>query len=307
MARKKKEFGESLPMGERETLPELGGEEIPDFAPTPVTAVSIPAPKAPAFVRSLGWKKDTLDPRDKHSGMLLGARRTGLPLECSLEEHIPGVFDQGPSSSCVGHGIFGAVETRLAKMGIKRAHEDRASRLGIYALARIVDRLSPSQALQDEGAFPRKAFKAIKEYGIPTERVWPFSLAAINEELPWDVLQSASAFKLQAFYRIQGMGREFVENLCHAIASGYPVPFGADVDEPFMYVAGKAPFERFGKNRVGGHAMYVVGYKTINGKRYFRVVNSWGYGWGDNGLVWMSEECFMDPSTGDAYAIQVSV
>ena len=37
----------------------------------------------------------------------------------------------------------------------------------------------------------------------------------------------------------------------------------------------------------GGHAMTVVGYDdTLNGGS-FRLVNSWGYDWGDNGYVWI--------------------
>ena len=37
----------------------------------------------------------------------------------------------------------------------------------------------------------------------------------------------------------------------------------------------------------GGHAMTVVGYDdTLNGGS-FRIVNSWGYQWGDNGYAWI--------------------
>jgi hypothetical protein len=168
MSRKKKDS--PPPPNERETLPELGVSD--DGAePTPPT---LTLPKAPGFVRSLGYKADEEDPRDFHAGMLLGARRKALPLEMSLEEHIPGIFDQGATSSCVGHGIFGAVETRLAKMGMKRTAGQRASRMGIYTLARALGRASASETLQDEGSFPRRAMKAVKDLGVPTEQSWPF-------------------------------------------------------------------------------------------------------------------------------------
>jgi len=37
--------------------------------------------------------------------------------------------------------------------------------------------------------------------------------------------------------------------------------------------------------RLGGHAMEVVGYGTLNGVPYWHVKNSWGAGWGDGGYL----------------------
>ncbi|GAB2535444.1 C1 family peptidase [Spirosoma aerophilum] len=43
-----------------------------------------------------------------------------------------------------------------------------------------------------------------------------------------------------------------------------------------------------------GHAMCVVGYddKILNGKGAFKIINSWGKLWGDNGYFWMSYQNF---------------
>jgi hypothetical protein len=41
--------------------------------------------------------------------------------------------------------------------------------------------------------------------------------------------------------------------------------------------------------KVGGHAYAIAGYKWINGNRAYRIENSWGRGWGDNGGAWISE------------------
>lgn len=43
---------------------------------------------------------------------------------------------------------------------------------------------------------------------------------------------------------------------------------------------------------VGGHAYAVAGYKTINGRRAYRMENSWGQDWGQNGGAWLWEEDF---------------
>lgn len=50
----------------------------------------------------------------------------------------------------------------------------------------------------------------------------------------------------------------------------------------------------------GGHAVLLTGWKTINGKFYWRLLNSWGKSWGQNGYCWLPEEY---PWIEDAYAI----
>lgn len=55
--------------------------------------------------------------------------------------------------------------------------------------------------------------------------------------------------------------------------------------------------DRYGANR-GGHAVTIVGYcdtlTTNDGPGAFRVANSWGAGWGDEGYFWMSYVAVMD-------------
>jgi len=55
--------------------------------------------------------------------------------------------------------------------------------------------------------------------------------------------------------------------------------------------------DREGSNR-GGHLITFVGYNdtltTVDGKGAFRMVNSWGAGWGQAGYFWMSYEAVMD-------------
>lgn len=51
---------------------------------------------------------------------------------------------------------------------------------------------------------------------------------------------------------------------------------------------------------LGGHANCIVGYNdslvTPDGKGAFRVVNSWGTGWGDNGYYWITYEAMQNGS-----------
>lgn len=41
--------------------------------------------------------------------------------------------------------------------------------------------------------------------------------------------------------------------------------------------------------RVGGHAYAVAGYAVRDGRKAYRIENSWGRGWGQDGGAWISE------------------
>jgi C1A family cysteine protease len=82
--------------------------------------------------------------------------------------------------------------------------------------------------------------------------------------------------------------------------------FGTQVDSDFQNFAGKNPVRRQDPEKVvGGHAMFVLGYRTDpkTGNRIFRNVNSWGTSWGDGGLFWADESFYADAS--DVYVLQV--
>lgn len=258
------------------------------------------APKT--LARGLGYKADVPDSRDFKARALFGARRT-LPLEATeLEGCVPVVSDQGSTLSCVGQAIGGAIDARLRKMG--RWDAPLVSRQAVYTFARVLARMKPADGLFDQGSFPRQAMKSLKAWGVPTAQRWPFNPATINDELPWDVMQAASAFTLAAWWRIDSLGQERIEDICQAIANGFPVVFGLSVDRAFLEHVGKGTVGRPDPTQnVGGHMMYAVGYKTVNGERLVRCVNSWGTGWGDAGFFWASEAFFRTAT--DLHVIQV--
>ena len=59
--------------------------------------------------------------------------------------------------------------------------------------------------------------------------------------------------------------------------------------------------------RLMWHDVTIVGYDdnfaTADGPGAFRIVNSWGPNWGDNGYFWMSYQAVKDPKTSSGYVL----
>ena len=86
------------------------------------------------------------------------------------------------------------------------------------------------------------------------------------------------------------------------LAKGSPVVIGVLVMESFENC--DTVIWRMPENDVykGGHAMCVVGYNDTLAGGCFRIMNSWGEDWGDNGFVWIGYNDFFKICK-EAYAI----
>jgi len=248
-----------------------------------------------------GWLLDEEDSRDWQARALFGAP-LHLPNEASLEEHVARVENQKKTSSCVGQAIARALHVRLRKLGFS---PEPFSAQAIYKAARR--RSIPTiEPLSDDGCRPRDAMMAIQEQGVPLESEAPFNPETINENLFWDELQSASKFVVFRWWRIVGDGRGRADAIAQALAKGYPVVFGMTLWAAFDdYESGTITHEQ--PDDAGGHMMLIVGFRTrsSDGKREFRVLNSWGTGWGEGGFCWIHEDVIGGSRVGDVYAIQV--
>lgn len=69
----------------------------------------------------------------------------------------------------------------------------------------------------------------------------------------------------------------------------YTGQFDTDT-EGFIHVTGQ---------KEGGHALAYAGYQPWRGTRRYRLENSWGTSWGDNGGCWLVEEDFMQLLSDD--------
>jgi hypothetical protein len=273
-------------------------EEKPEAAEVVEEAAPVPTFTVVPF--GTGYKQDAHDPRDWNASARFGAvKKAALPAEAlGLREFIRRIHDQTITSSCVGQALSQAIDTRLRKLGF----DFEPSSMAPYTGARALDH----GVLVDAGCYPRDAMRFVATNGVPREHVWPFDPAKVNEPLPWDVLQDASRFLLFAWWRIYSSGQQRSDAVAQAVAAGFPVIFGLDIDNAFFGYSG-GTIMRMNADSAGGHMLCIVGYRTReDGTREFLVANSWGYGWGENGMCWMHEDVLETSRASDFYVIEVS-
>jgi len=127
--------------------------------------------------------------------------------------------------------------------------------------------------------------------GNPNNRLANYRKIAINGNL-WST----------PGVKVEGME---VENFKNYLAQGRPILFGAKVCDRFDSWKSNAVFSVDGSSNCGGHGMVLVGYDDDMGENgAFRVRNSWGTTWGDNGSIWVDYNLFVTNFCDEAYVAQ---
>lgn len=212
--------------------------------------------------------------------------KTELPSKYILEEWE--VNNQKQYGSCLGQ----------AGSGIKDWQESKewnevidTSPLFIYSKCKELD------GLNQPGTYPRITMKVLKNYGTVLEKDFPYYLLKddINPIKPSKELEEkAKKYRVKSYarlYTVEEIKQALVQENGPVLLALMWVTNMSYPENGFMPI----PNGRL----VGGHGLCITGFNDSlkhtyrNGKTYkgfFRLRNSWGSNWGDNGYCWMPYE-----------------
>jgi hypothetical protein len=212
-----------------------------------------------------------------------------------LTNEMPPVGDQGGQGSCATWSIVYYHRTQLE---YHERHWDLSDPHHQFSPAFVYNQVNGGG---DNGSGFNNNMRLICESGVASLADCPYH---DNDPLSWP---SESAYSKAIPYRTKDWAWFRTEDttgvnmikqlLANGSTSSLSIGVWGNFDNiaahNYMYCSA----DREGSNR-GGHLITFVGYNdtltTVDGTGAFRMVNSWGPGWGQAGYFWMSYEAVMD-------------
>jgi len=204
-----------------------------------------------------------------------------LPTSVDLSTDLPPVGSQGPQNSCVGWASAYALKSFQEKVELKTTT--------LFSPAFIYNqRLDKTR---DVGMSIIEALNIISAQGAAKLDDMPYNESDNLSQPSQTAKENAKPFRIEGWRKVNILDIKEVKAQINAY---YPVIIAVELDEGFKAARHdtgnefiwKAPTGNFG----GYHAMLVVGYD--NSKNAFKVVNSWGANWGNNGYCWIDYSFF---------------
>jgi len=252
--------------------------------------------------KGYGLKRDLFDERDyKFAAKMI--EKVEIPI-IDLSPNMPAIVDQLALGSCTANS------TTRAFMYARKAVNVMLSRLFQYYKTREIE----GTTSEDSGASNRDAAKSTNKNGICSEKYMPYDILKFAEEPSLEAVSDASTKKSLAYYSLSSIDEVFT-----SLAKGIPVVIGMDVYESFESKAtaktGVMQMPVIAERLLGGHSVLIEGkndvlkfkrpsllkrlFNMILGistppscKGYFKVANSWGADWGDEGYFYMPYDYF---------------
>ncbi|MFN5911161.1 MAG: C1 family peptidase [Bacteroidota bacterium] len=255
-----------------------------------------------AQTRKTGLKKDP----EKYKAMNLVEKPLGfganLPEKFSLERYMPSIGDQGDLGTCVGWSSTYYAATIAYNMLADENNiptEDHFNYDPIHTFENIKD---VSDAGCQDGAYIEDALIYMIENGVKRGEIDPGSCGTDNNwyQEQMSIIDIAAAYRL---FDYEDAPSDIVESVCQVLVNKKPVIIAMGVAKSFFLVGEDGYFnpEDDEPGNFGGHAMCVIGYDDNKYGGSFKVANSWGSSWGDDGYVYIKYDDFVEYCWGGYY------
>jgi len=210
-----------------------------------------------------------------------------LPPSKDLSRLLPPPGQQGKQNSCVGWAVAYALKSYQEKieMGHQYIQQGSLSRSKVFSPAFIYNQINQGQ---DGGSTFIDAFNILTQQGAATWEDMPYNERDFLTKPTSTQKSRAKRFRIDTWRQVNVKD---LKEIKAQINAGYPVVIGATLYPNFINWQGGGIYQRTSGDAGGGHAMVLVGYNDT--KKAFKILNSWGSTWGDQGYAWCSYQIFL--------------
>jgi Papain family cysteine protease len=218
-----------------------------------------------------------------------------LDLPASFELNGPPIMAQGETNRCtafaMGYYITsmynGVAEEDFANSGspdylyglYKKINQDGECNAGCYMFSYEPDNIIG-------------AAEILKQYGTTSWQQAPFTDTKTCPAVTKALTEQAARNKVKDYYRIDKDEAANVQELKSWIYAGYPLFLGVETDEMLQNLQADEIWAARGSEVSEFHAMVCMGYDDE--KNAFKLANSWGKDWADNGYCWVDYDFLVE-------------
>jgi len=236
---------------------------------------------------------------------------SSIPTKVSLEDKFPPVQSQGQYGTCVAWATGYNLKTALNAIEKGWGRADLAKPENQTSPKDLFFNINPKDKGENcYGTTYTAALDVLVLNGAATMSSVPYanmgncsgsSIGNQNNKLS-NYRKIAYNYKLYTNTdRTESEGMT-VDNFKGYLAQGRPILFGARLGDKFRRWKGTAVLTSDTYENPGGHGMVVTGYD--DSKEAFRVRNSWGTNWGDDGSIWVGYNFFLTSFAHTAFVAQ---
>lgn len=200
-----------------------------------------------------------------------------MPLSFFLE--MPEVQNQGSEGSCVAFATTYACRSYLM---VNRPYSKDVYRSPEYVYNQIkVNGCSNGSYFVNNGSY-KGALNLLKSEGACSWNEMPYTDADCSNQPNSTQRTNAVKGKIIDFERVTSLTTNSLKTI---LLNKFPIIIGARLDQGFMNANSSFIWHNSSGSYVGNHAMVICGYDDA--KNAFKIINSWGKNWGDNGYTWI--------------------
>ncbi len=246
-----------------------------------------------------GWfaqDEDTENIEDDINLVSSSERLTSLPTKTDLTKYLPPIGNQGQYGTCVGWAVGYNCRTFLYAKSKGLSKSQLSSTSNQFSPKDLFWSIKDSyKGSNCNGTNFEYAFDVMIQRGIARLSTVPYSNLGSCTYNPTQTGGSdeAPSYKIKNYREIQ-VDKATIKKY---LAEGRLVVFGAKLGDEFMNANSPDVLYRQSYGYTGMHAYHAMvcsGYDDSKGSNgAFRVVNSWGTNWGDDGYIWVDQDFFV--------------
>lgn len=219
---------------------------------------------------------------------------TTPPSTSAYQIAMPPVSNQGSEGSCVSFAV--GYNTRSAEQYFATHAGSYSYSTNIFSPEYLFDQTKIDASCSGSSVYT--ALEFLKTNGISTWQSMPYSSSNGCSLIPSSSQATeAAAFKISSYSVLSTSDITAVKAM---LSANHPLIISFMVDSYFYYAGPGFIWKSFSSTLYGRHAVAVCGFD--DSKHAYKIINSWGTGWGDAGYAWIDYD-FLPTACTTAYVI----